>query len=83
MKIEGRGGGAWALVRMGDEWLLYEGRSKDPAASVSLDQDGAWRFLVRNITAKEARKRAETSGKKALVDPFFHAVAALVVPEPR
>jgi uncharacterized protein (TIGR03083 family) len=78
VQIEGRGGGAWALVRQGGEWLLYEGRSKEPAGSVSLDQDTAWRFLVRNVTAKEARKRAETSGSKALADPFFAAAAALV-----
>jgi hypothetical protein len=35
---------------------------------------------VRNIPEKEARKRAQTSGKKILVEPFFGAVSALVVP---
>ena len=80
VQVEGRGGGTWALVRQGDGWMLYEGRAKGPAATVSLDQDTAWRFLVRNISEKEARKRAETSGKKGLADPFFGAVAAVVVP---
>jgi uncharacterized protein (TIGR03083 family) len=80
VQIEGRGGGSWAVVGKGDEWLLYEGRSKEPQATVALDQDAAWRFLVRNISEKEARKRAQTSGKKELIAPFFGAVAALVEP---
>jgi uncharacterized protein (TIGR03083 family) len=80
VQIEGRGGGAWAIVRQGDGWTLYEGRAKEAAATVSLDQDTAWRFLVRNIPEKEARKRAGTSGTKALIGPFFDAVSALVVP---
>ena len=78
VQIEGRGGGSWAVVGKGDEWLLYEGRSKEPQATVALDQDTAWRFLVRNIPEKEARKKAQTSGKKDFVEPFFRAVAALV-----
>jgi hypothetical protein len=81
IQIEGRGGGSWALVRLKGEWVLHEGRSKEAAATVSIDQDGAWRSLARNITVGEARKRAALSGKKALAQPFFGAVAVLVVPD--
>jgi uncharacterized protein (TIGR03083 family) len=76
--VTGRAGFSWAARRDSDTWSLFEGLSRDADARVTIDQESAWRFLSRNLSASRARKAAETEGPKKLTDPFFHAVAAIV-----
>ncbi|MGH2736969.1 MAG: maleylpyruvate isomerase family mycothiol-dependent enzyme [Actinomycetota bacterium] len=76
--VSGRAGFSWAVRRDSETWNLYEGMSRDAAARVTLDQESAWRFLSRNLSAAAARKAAELEGPKKLTAPFFEAVAVIV-----
>lgn len=74
--VEGRAGGNWALLRRGGTWALYEGRASEAAARVIVDQTTAWRFLTRNITRSQAKRKMKIDGK--LARPFLDAIAAIV-----
>ncbi len=76
--VDGRAGRPFAIRRIVDGWELCEGRDQEVAASITIDQDTLWRFLSRNISARQARSQAEATGPKKLTDPFFTAVSAIV-----
>jgi uncharacterized protein (TIGR03083 family) len=78
ISIEGRAGGNWVVRKSGDEWSLFEGRLADVDATVSLDQDTAWRYLSRNIDTKEGAARMTLEGDNDLARRFLDAVAAIV-----
>lgn len=76
--VDGRAGRPWLLRRDADAWALYEGREQEVAATITVDQDVAWRFLVRAIPRKEAEPKVIMTGDHDLARPFFEAVAAVV-----
>jgi uncharacterized protein (TIGR03083 family) len=78
ISVEGRAGGNWVVRKSGDEWVLFEGRSADADAAVSLDQDTAWRYLTRNIDTREGAARMTLEGDNDLARRFLGAVAAIV-----
>ncbi|MGH2750936.1 MAG: maleylpyruvate isomerase family mycothiol-dependent enzyme [Actinomycetota bacterium] len=76
--VTGRAGFSWAVGRDSDGWKLYEGLSRDAATRLTLDQDTAWRFLMRMIPEKEARAKVTIEGDATYAQPFFNAVSAIV-----
>jgi uncharacterized protein (TIGR03083 family) len=75
--IDGEAGGAWSLVRDGGAWGLWSGVDAAPAASVTMDQDVAWRLFTRGMTPAAARERASLEGDAALAARVLETVAIL------
>ena len=76
--VTGRAGFSWAVRRDAEGWKLYEGLSREATTRLTLDQDTAWRFLMRMATSAEVRPKVTIDGDPAYAKPFFDAVSAIV-----
>jgi len=76
--VTGRAGFSWAVRRDAEGWNLYEGLSREATTRLALDQDTAWRFLMRMATAADTRPKVSVEGDAAYAEPFFNAVSAIV-----
>jgi uncharacterized protein (TIGR03083 family) len=77
LHIEGEAGGDWSLVREGAGWTLYTGAAEGAAATVSIDQDAAWRLFTKGIELDAARGALAIEGDRALGSNVLHAVAII------
>ena len=66
LTITGESGGDWSVLRVGQEWKLYQGAPDHPDAKVMLDQDIAWRLFTRGLAQQTAREQMSFSGDQAL-----------------
>jgi uncharacterized protein (TIGR03083 family) len=76
--VTGRAGFSWAVRRDAEGWNLYEGLSREATTRLTLDQDTAWRFLMRLATPADAKPKVSIDGDPAYAKPFFNAVSAIV-----
>ncbi|MGH2700640.1 MAG: maleylpyruvate isomerase N-terminal domain-containing protein [Actinomycetota bacterium] len=76
--VTGRAGFSWAVRRDAESWNLYEGLSREATTRLTLDQETAWRFLMRMATQADTRPKVAIEGDPAYAEPFFNAVSALV-----
>lgn len=77
VEISGEAGGVWTLRRETAGWRLWGGRVDQPAASVTLDQDIAWRVWTRGLTPEGARPRLKIAGDEGLGYRTLEAVAII------
>jgi uncharacterized protein (TIGR03083 family) len=88
MEITGDAGGRWSLVRgdgsnhRGTEahrsaWALHESVDSAPAATVTLDQETAWRLFTKGIDPATARDRATIAGDVGLGEFALRMVSIL------
>ena len=77
LTITGEAGGEWVAVKRGNRWLLGTGVMDAVRATVTLDQDTAWRLFTQGITRDEARRRATVSGDPALTERVLGTVSIL------
>jgi uncharacterized protein (TIGR03083 family) len=70
------GSWSWSLLRGGSAWTVMRGEAPDPAVTVSLDPDAAWRLFF-NVPGP-ARERASIDGDTRLAEPLFTARAVMV-----
>jgi uncharacterized protein (TIGR03083 family) len=66
LTITGASGGQWSVLRVGQEWKLYQGAPDHPDAQVVLDQDIAWRLFTRGLAPSVAHEHMSLSGDQAL-----------------
>jgi uncharacterized protein (TIGR03083 family) len=77
LRITGAAGDTWSLVRIAGKWGLYLGVETEPEASVTLDQEEAWRLFTRGTTPEAARAWAVFTGDAALAGRVLDAVAVI------
>jgi uncharacterized protein (TIGR03083 family) len=75
--IQGEAGGQWTLRREQQRWGLYVGAVPDPAASVSVTDDSAWRLFAKQLQGDAARRRVTVVGDQALGGVARTALAVL------
>jgi uncharacterized protein (TIGR03083 family) len=75
--IVGDAGGEWFVVHAGGAWILATGALPKPVATVSFDQDTAWRLFSKGIDAAAARRTATIEGDLAVAERVFEVVAIL------
>ncbi len=63
--VSGEAGGDWSLVRE-ERWVLYQGSDSASAATVTLDQETAWRLFTKGIGKDEAAEKATLTGDRSL-----------------
>ena len=64
--ITGEAGGEWILLRDKGQWKLGKATAPEAHASVTLDQETAWRLFTKGMSKEEALLYANISGDYAL-----------------
>jgi uncharacterized protein (TIGR03083 family) len=67
--------GAWVLTRTATGWTLDEGRAADPAASLQMTGDAAWRLLTG---ARYDPRQIQALGEPALAGPLLQVRSIIV-----
>lgn len=75
--ITGPSGGAWTCVRTTGQWALRTDPHPQPATTVRLDADTAWRLCTRGITPQQAKARATTQGDQSLAETALNIVSII------
>jgi len=73
MTVTGDAGGVWTVARDRSGWAFAEATTA--AASITLDQDTAWRLCTRGISPEEAARRARVEGDGRLTDAALRIVS--------
>ena len=76
-EISGPAGGVWTLVRNPDKWVLFVGTDGEPAATVRLGQEIAWKLFSKGLTARAARQHIHIEGDRRLAEPVFRSLAVM------
>jgi len=77
MVIEGPAGGIWTLRREANCWRLYAGEAPNPAATVTLSDDTAWRLFTKGLAPDVARARVRIEGHQALGAVTLRSLAVM------
>lgn len=75
--VTGEAGDDWTLLREGGRWTLHAGAATDPAATVTLDADAAWRLFTKGLPREEAERRVEIRGERRLGEPVLGTLAIM------
>lgn len=75
--VEGPSGGTWTVYKEVEDWILYEGAPAQPSASVSIEEQDAWRLFTRGIDPDLARERIRVSGEQRLAEYILHMVSII------
>jgi len=75
--VTGEAGGRWIAVRGSDRWALGQDAGSPASATVTLDQDVAWRLWTRGISLDNARPRIETAGNPELAARALEMVSII------
>jgi uncharacterized protein (TIGR03083 family) len=67
--------GDWTLTRTGTKWSLDEGQAADPAATLRISSEAAWRLLTG---ATYDTSQVQLSGDRALADPLLRVRGIIV-----
>ena len=66
LTITGEAGGEWTLLRDKGQWVLGKATASEAHASVSLEQETAWRLFTKGISKDDALLRVTISGDSSL-----------------
>jgi uncharacterized protein (TIGR03083 family) len=75
--ITGDAGGAWSLARKSNRWALFRGVPSSPTASVTIDQDSAWRLFFKGLPRDESERRVRIEGDRRLAEVMLGALAVM------
>ena len=64
--ITGEAGGDWTLLRDKGQWILGKATAPEAHASVTLDQETAWRLFTKGMSKEDALSHATISGDHSL-----------------
>lgn len=71
------GADTWTVTRLDRHWSLAVPADGEPAASVQLDPESAWRLCVRGIEPSEAMSRATVQGDRRLAAAVCQVVSII------
>ncbi len=77
LTITGESGGTWTAIRNSSVWSFEITGGAAPDASVSLDQNAAWRLFTRGIDRSVATGQARLSGNSELTAAMLNMVTIL------
>lgn len=77
VSFTGDAGDDWSLLREGGRWTLHAGRAPDPAATVTMDADTAWRLFTKGLSREEAERRVAIQGERRLGEPALGTLAIM------
>jgi uncharacterized protein (TIGR03083 family) len=77
LEILGEAGGVWVAERGAASWTLGRGETAEPWASLSLDQDLAWRLFTKGVEPEVAAERVAVTGDPAAICRVLRMVSIL------
>jgi uncharacterized protein (TIGR03083 family) len=77
LTIDGHSGGTWHLRREQESWRLYLDADQPPQATVTIDQEIAWRLFTKGVDPTAAAARATISGDPGLAARLLETVAII------
>lgn len=77
LRITGESGGTWTAIRRASNWEFGGDANREPAATVNLDQDVAWRLFTRGIPSAEAARLATVTGDAEVIQAILGMVTIL------
>jgi uncharacterized protein (TIGR03083 family) len=77
LHITGESGGLWLAARMSERWQLGQDDSAGVDATLTLDQDLAWRLFTRGISSTQARPNVLLDGDRRLAAAALEMVAII------
>lgn len=78
--ISGPAGGAWIALRTEEAWVLGQDEGTTAvatAATVTIEQDAAWRLWTRGITRDEALRHMRLEGDRTLANRVLDMVSII------
>jgi uncharacterized protein (TIGR03083 family) len=75
LNISGDCGSRWFLSKGPAGWDFAKRAVRDPAASVTIPQELAWRLFTKGIDREAAREQVAMEGDRNLVEPILHLTA--------
>lgn len=66
LTISGPAGGQWVTLRTDDGWVLGQDDGQAADATVTVDQDLAWRLFTKGLTPADALPRVHIEGDRSL-----------------
>jgi len=67
----------WSLVRDASRWALFGAAEAEPAATVTIDADTAWRLFTKGISKPEAASHSTITGDQALGEKVLDTVSII------
>lgn len=77
LHISGEAGDRWTLIRQNQTWQIYHDQSPAPAATISMDQDTAWRLWTKGLTRAAAKTRIAVAGDQPLGAVIYGMLAIM------
>jgi hypothetical protein len=77
LTIVGDAGQSWFLLRKEARWSLFTETSLLPIATVTIDQETAWRLFTKGIAREAAKSKAGIQGNAELASHIFDAVSII------
>jgi uncharacterized protein (TIGR03083 family) len=77
LAISGPSGDRWHLLRERGAWQLYLDADTPPRATVTLDEEVAWRLFTKGIKPEAARARAVIEGDERLALPALGMISII------
>ena len=77
LTITGEAGDEWMAVRLSDRWVLGQDRGMAADATVTFDQEVAWRLFTRGLSKTEAMQRSHLSGDLVIARAVFDMVSII------
>jgi uncharacterized protein (TIGR03083 family) len=75
--ITGEAGDRWFLSLGKHGWELLLACEGEPATSLAIPQDAAWRLFTNGLRGEGARKVTTIRGEARLAQPFFRTIAVI------
>jgi len=79
VNITGDAGGDWYLTKNADNWQLGKTQISQPAASISIDPDIAWRLFTKGVEQDFAIKKSTIKGNENFAAPLFDMVSVIAL----
>ncbi len=78
LAITGEAGGEWFAVRVDQCWILVATADTPPVASVTLDQETAWRLFTKGMRVEDAAPHITEEGDPLLTETMRTMVSMIV-----
>jgi hypothetical protein len=77
LAIAGPAGGQWYAVRLDGAWYLTADAVAAPDATVTIDQETAWRLFTKGLTREAALPRVTQEGDSRLTERVLEIVSII------
>jgi len=68
----------WSIVKEERQWQVFSGAPAEPAATVRVDTDDAWRLFYNALREEEAKSRVKIEGDTSLALPLLGARSVIL-----